>query len=524
MSAPLREREFRLLFSGQCVSNLGDWLDFIALAVLIAYVWEMGPASLAALSIAIAIPWIFVAPFAGVLVDRWPKKQVLIGSDLAAGGRRRGADLRAEPAGPARARLLQDDRRDVLPARRAGDDPDDRPGGAAAPGERPVAARAAVDEGHRAGARRPHRGRGEPARRVRRRRRDVPRLGGDPRADAADRRPAARAARDEEDEEEGGYWAELREGLQYIVSRRALVICIVSFAATIFLLFSFDTLAPLAFQELGVSKALFGLAVAAIGLGGVRRDDPRRPLRRRRQPVRAHGRAALRSSAAWSRSSARAAHDARRAAVDLDAGALRRRHRLRRDPRRRADDHPARDAARAHGPGQHVGELDPDRVADVRADRGRGARGVAERRLRLRARRLRRWRRSGSSCSRCARRWASASSSRRSPRWRRAAHAPQLRPAAQALPAPADLAGSSKGNGRATDVRPDAINKEAQHVRRGHAAGRRSSRSPTSRSTPSASSATTRSTRWSRSGASSTATTRSPGHARAAAGDGNFVW
>jgi MFS family permease len=82
MSAPLRQREFRLLFSGQCVSNLGDWLDFIALAVLIAYVWDMGPAALAALSIAIAIPWIFVAPFSGVLVDRWPKKQVLIGSDL----------------------------------------------------------------------------------------------------------------------------------------------------------------------------------------------------------------------------------------------------------------------------------------------------------------------------------------------------------------------------------------------------------------------------------------------------------
>ena len=44
--------------------------------------WEMGPSALAALSIAIAVPWIFVAPFAGVLVDRWPKKRVLIGSDL----------------------------------------------------------------------------------------------------------------------------------------------------------------------------------------------------------------------------------------------------------------------------------------------------------------------------------------------------------------------------------------------------------------------------------------------------------
>ena len=28
MIAPLRHRTFRLLFGGQLVSNLGDWLDF----------------------------------------------------------------------------------------------------------------------------------------------------------------------------------------------------------------------------------------------------------------------------------------------------------------------------------------------------------------------------------------------------------------------------------------------------------------------------------------------------------------
>src|ERR1700710_1847383 len=43
----------------------------------------MGPSAFAALSIAIAIPWIAVAPFAGVWVDRWPKRAVLIGADLA---------------------------------------------------------------------------------------------------------------------------------------------------------------------------------------------------------------------------------------------------------------------------------------------------------------------------------------------------------------------------------------------------------------------------------------------------------
>src|SRR6185503_10480397 len=74
---------FRLLFSAQVVSNLGDWLDFLALAVLIAYVWHKGPGSLAALAIVIAVPWIVVAPFSGVLADRWPKRATMIGADLA---------------------------------------------------------------------------------------------------------------------------------------------------------------------------------------------------------------------------------------------------------------------------------------------------------------------------------------------------------------------------------------------------------------------------------------------------------
>ena len=83
LTAPLRIRKFRLLFSAQVASNLGDWFDFLALAVLIAYVWEYGPTALAALALAVAVPWIFVAPFAGVVADRWPKRTVMVGADLA---------------------------------------------------------------------------------------------------------------------------------------------------------------------------------------------------------------------------------------------------------------------------------------------------------------------------------------------------------------------------------------------------------------------------------------------------------
>src|SRR5262245_29199297 len=83
LTTPLRIRKFRLLFSAQVASNLGDWFDFLALAVLIAYSWEYGPTALAALALTVALPWIVVAPFAGVVADRWPKRTAMVVADLA---------------------------------------------------------------------------------------------------------------------------------------------------------------------------------------------------------------------------------------------------------------------------------------------------------------------------------------------------------------------------------------------------------------------------------------------------------
>lgn len=268
MSAPLRLREYRLLFSGQCVSNLGDWLDFIALTVLIAYVWRMGPSALAALSIAIAIPWIFVAPFAGVWVDRWPKKRVLIGSDLA-----RAALVTGLIVAPSLPVLL------VLVFLKTS------VATFFAPADQ-ATIRVIVPEAqlHQANAL---------SQLVTQSTKIIgPALGGLIVAVASPRvafgidavtflvsaailarmrpidDPSARAT-DDVEERAGGYWAELREGLAYIAARRALVLCIVGFGATIFLLLAFDSLSALAFQQLGVSKALFGLAIAGIGAGGV---------------------------------------------------------------------------------------------------------------------------------------------------------------------------------------------------------------------------------------------------------------
>jgi MFS family permease len=268
MTAALRHRQFRLLFAGQIVSNLGDWLDFLALAVLIAYVWHKGPAALAGLAIAIAIPAILIAPFAGVLVDRWPKRSVMILADLGRAGLVIG--LVMAPSvwvvyplvffkatlstffNPAEAATI----RFTLPEELL---------------QPAVALSQLVLQATKVLG---------------------PALGGllvglwSPRvalgADAATflcsaailsrlaRVESPIAVGDESEETAGpSLWRELREGVRYIATRRALLICIAGMSAMVFLLLAFDTLSPLAFRELGVSRSLFGLAVAAIGLGGV---------------------------------------------------------------------------------------------------------------------------------------------------------------------------------------------------------------------------------------------------------------
>lgn len=79
--APLRYANFRSLFVGSTVSNLGDWLDQIALLVLVSVVWHRGPLGLAAISVAMLLPTV-IGPFIGVLVDRVPAKRAMIVTDI----------------------------------------------------------------------------------------------------------------------------------------------------------------------------------------------------------------------------------------------------------------------------------------------------------------------------------------------------------------------------------------------------------------------------------------------------------
>lgn len=88
MAAPkmfeaLRVPRFRRIFVGQTVSMLGDWLDYVAVLSVVAYTWHKGAGGLAAVAVCGALPWVVVSPLSGVLADRLPARTVMVGCDLA---------------------------------------------------------------------------------------------------------------------------------------------------------------------------------------------------------------------------------------------------------------------------------------------------------------------------------------------------------------------------------------------------------------------------------------------------------
>ena len=75
----------------QPATQLGDWLDAIALYTLLLRLTGSG-AALAGLLVAQSLPSVLVGLGAGVLIDRMPRKTVLIAADLLSADERGGAD------------------------------------------------------------------------------------------------------------------------------------------------------------------------------------------------------------------------------------------------------------------------------------------------------------------------------------------------------------------------------------------------------------------------------------------------
>jgi MFS family permease len=75
-----RFKDFRLLWGGLLVSNLGTWMQFTALGYYVASLApnaRVGAFDIGLLGAARALPVLLVSPFAGVIADRYPRRLIL---------------------------------------------------------------------------------------------------------------------------------------------------------------------------------------------------------------------------------------------------------------------------------------------------------------------------------------------------------------------------------------------------------------------------------------------------------------
>jgi MFS family permease len=82
--APLRHRDFRLLWSGMCVSLLGDGVFLVAMAWQV-YALSNAPAALALVGVAMTVPTIVFLLLGGVVSDRLDRRRIMLGADAARG-------------------------------------------------------------------------------------------------------------------------------------------------------------------------------------------------------------------------------------------------------------------------------------------------------------------------------------------------------------------------------------------------------------------------------------------------------
>jgi hypothetical protein len=79
--APLRDRDFRLLWAGACASLLGDGAFLVALAWQV-YAMSSGPGGMSLVGIAMTVPTIAFLLIGGVASDRMERRWLLVGADL----------------------------------------------------------------------------------------------------------------------------------------------------------------------------------------------------------------------------------------------------------------------------------------------------------------------------------------------------------------------------------------------------------------------------------------------------------
>ena len=79
----LAERDFRLLLGAQCIAQTADGLAQVAFAEEIVLDPQGTPTNTLALFALTLLPYSLLGPFTGVLVDRWPRRSILVWANVA---------------------------------------------------------------------------------------------------------------------------------------------------------------------------------------------------------------------------------------------------------------------------------------------------------------------------------------------------------------------------------------------------------------------------------------------------------
>ncbi len=260
----LRNGPLRRLLLAQMPADFADWLDFVAIGALLAFVWEAEPVVFALLAVSMGLPYLIVGPLAGVLVDRSPIRAALIWSNLG-----RGAVTAAFFLAPDWPQLL------ALVALRSSVDTVFTPA-------KQAAIQALTGPADRTSANGLSHAINQASKIV------APGLGGllliwiapGPvflfnalvsvlAAGLALRIPGLDRSGPASAEDRGGLLADVREGLAEVRAKPLLVAALSMMAAGYFAMFVYDTfIAPLT-RGLGFRETDLGLALAAVGAGGV---------------------------------------------------------------------------------------------------------------------------------------------------------------------------------------------------------------------------------------------------------------
>ncbi|HZU34001.1 MAG TPA: MFS transporter [Candidatus Angelobacter sp.] len=82
MKTIFKNKPFRTMWMAQFVSVFGDFLALFGVIALITFRWHGSPVQVTAVTIAYMLPIAIISPIAGVFVDHWNVKRLMVASDL----------------------------------------------------------------------------------------------------------------------------------------------------------------------------------------------------------------------------------------------------------------------------------------------------------------------------------------------------------------------------------------------------------------------------------------------------------